>query len=320
MTVGAMGAAMWLGRNAPITVPPPPEVPSEPRALERYLAEHEAAVSRLRPQLAKTVRWAEPSRPARTPVSVVYLHGYAGSHYELDPVCARLARGWGANVFYTRLAGHGRDGAAMAEVGMADWLHDAREALAVGQRLGERVVVVGTSTGGTLAAWLAANVDQTGVAGYHLISPNFGPRHPLAELLLLPGAETWSTWIHGPVHRFNPVTEDHARYATAEFPTPALIPMMRLVARVRALDLGRACRPVQVLYCPRDRVVAPSTIRAAYQRLGGPRKELLAVEDPGDPALHLLAGDLLSPGTNRQVVEAMRAFMDPVVSETAAPA
>jgi len=247
------------------------------------------------------------------PLALVYLHGYSGSHRELFPVCECLAEGWGANVFLSRLAGHGRDGAAMAEAGVGDWLADAREALAIGRRLGERVVVVGTSTGGTLAAWLAAALDQARVAGYVLMSPNFGPRHPLSELLLLPGARTWASWIHGRTHRFETLTEDHARYATAEFPTRALIPMMRLVAMARAMDLEAIRSPVQVLFSPQDRVVSPAAIRGAYDRLGSSRKELVAIDEPEDPGRHILAGDVLSPATTGRVVGEVRRFMAPVL-------
>ncbi|SCY30286.1 alpha/beta hydrolase [Thiohalorhabdus denitrificans] len=314
MPIGAVSAALGMARPPAVAVPPPPQVPQEPTALQRYIEEREAAVPDLRPHLAKTIRWAHPERPARAPVAIVYLHGFAGSHRELVPVCERLAGEWEANVFHTRLAGHGRDGAALAEVGTADWLADAREALAVGKRLGERVVVVGTSTGGTLATWLAAAVDPPEVAAYVLVSPNFGPRHLLAELLLLPGAERWSPWIHGATHRFTPATEEHARLVTPAFPTPALVPMMRLVGLVRALDLGRVCRPTQVLYCPGDRVVAPSAIRAAYRRLGAARKELVPVEEPEDPARHTLAGDLLSPATTPEVLAAIRGFVEPVLA------
>ena len=43
-----------------------------------------------------------------------------------------LAGGLGANVYYTRLAGHAQDGEALADVSADDWLADAAEAVAVG--------------------------------------------------------------------------------------------------------------------------------------------------------------------------------------------
>ena len=55
-----------------------------------------------------------------------------------------------ANLFYTRLQGHGRSGKAMGEATVEGWINDLAEAEAIGRRIGERMVLVGTSTGGTL--------------------------------------------------------------------------------------------------------------------------------------------------------------------------
>ena len=69
-----------------------------------------------------------------------------------------------------RLAGHGRSGAAMAEPLAGDWIEDMAEAMAIGRRLGDRVVVIATSTGGTLAAIAATDpVLSEGLAGVVLV-------------------------------------------------------------------------------------------------------------------------------------------------------
>ena len=82
-----------------------------------------------------------------------------------------VARALGANLFFTRLTGHGRTGAAMAEATAEDWLADMAEAMEIGRRLGQRVVVIGTSTGGTLAAIAATDPQlNAGLAGTVLIS------------------------------------------------------------------------------------------------------------------------------------------------------
>ena len=43
------------------------------------------------------------------------------------------------------------------------------------RRLGDKVVIMGVSTGGTLAAWLAAQPGADDVLALVLLSPNFGP-------------------------------------------------------------------------------------------------------------------------------------------------
>ena len=127
----------------------------------------------------------------RTPLAVVYLHGFSATRQETAPFSARLARALGANLFEARLRGHGRSEAAMAEGTVEAWLEDGVEALAIGRRLGERVVLVGCSTGAALATWMLANGHDQDVAGLVLFSPNFGTRHRGASLLTGP----WGTQI-----------------------------------------------------------------------------------------------------------------------------
>ena len=95
----------------------------------------------------------------------------------------------GANLFYTRLTGHGRDGYAMATATVRDWQNDGMEAVAIGRRLGRKIILVGTSTGGTLATWLAAQPSVAPmIHRLILLSPNFFPKNPMAAAALWPPA------------------------------------------------------------------------------------------------------------------------------------
>ena len=83
------------------------------------------------------VAWAgEPGH--QTDVALVYLHGFSASRQEIAPVIERVAEARGANVFFTRLTGHGLDGAGLAAASLDDWLTDSRRALEIGARLGRR--------------------------------------------------------------------------------------------------------------------------------------------------------------------------------------
>src|SRR5690606_29873075 len=74
-----------------------------------WLAANESQVPALRPELAKEILWAFPSSKARTPLSIVYVHGFSASKGEIRPVPDEVANSFGANIFYTRLTGHGQD-------------------------------------------------------------------------------------------------------------------------------------------------------------------------------------------------------------------
>lgn len=278
--------------------------------LDRWLARGEGAVPGIRPGDGKEIVWADPAAPSHTPLAVVYLHGFSADRHEISPVAERVAAGLGANLFLTRLAGHGRDGAAMAEAAAEDWLQDAEEAMAVGSRLGGRVVLMGTSTGGTLALWVAAQERwRDRLAALVLVSPNLGPRDGSSAVLLWPWGGVLARLAVGPERCFEPLNAEQARHWTTCYPTRALLPMMALVHHVRGLDPAAIRVPALVLYSPEDRVVDQRRTEALFPLLGSPRKELVAVEGSDDPSHHVLAGDIVSPATTDRVVEIVTAFI-----------
>lgn len=285
----------------------PVQVPGDPEA---FLSTAEASVPGLRPGAEKGIVWDDPGLRARTPVSLVYLHGFSADRHEIDPVPQRVAGALGANLFYARLTGHGRDGSAMAQAMVGSWLQDVEEALAVGTTIGRRVVVMGTSTGGTLALWAAGQPRWRDVLeAVVLLSPNLGLRDPNARLLLWPWGGALARLVVGKKRCFVPVSPDHARHWTTCYPTAALLPMMALVERVRTLDHAVATTPLLVLYSPRDAVVNPAATRRMFEDYGASRKELRVVEGADDPQQHVLAGDLLSPGSTDAVIAEILDFL-----------
>lgn len=139
LTLAGAALVIWLlapreeARLLPVTV----DLPAD---LSGWLAEREAAID---PDLAARIEWAD-APDAQTEIAIVYLHGFSASPREIAPVPQHVAKALGANLFLARLTGHGQDGAALATASAEDWWRDTAEALAVGQRLGRRVVVIGT--------------------------------------------------------------------------------------------------------------------------------------------------------------------------------
>ena len=66
--------------------------------------------------------------------------------------------------------------AGFATATAQDWLDDAREALAIGRRIGDRVVLIGISTGALLATMAALEDNSPDIAALVLLSPNFAIR------------------------------------------------------------------------------------------------------------------------------------------------
>ena len=282
--------------------------------IDAYLERGELRIANLRAGDAKSVEWLNPEAPAVTPVALVYLHGFSADRHEVEPLVSQLARDLGANVYFARLAGHGRDGKAMGEATVEAWLDDTAEAVAIGGNIGERVVLMGTSTGGTLALWGAAREEAEGrVAALVLVSPNLGLQDPAAPLLLWPWGGALARLVVGPERCFDPQNERYARHWTTCYPTVALLRMAALVDRVRSLDPGAVDVPTLVIYSRDDQVVDPTETERIMARLSSTPADLRVVGDSGDAEHHVIAGDILSPATTGPVRLRILAFLEPVL-------
>lgn len=269
-----------------------------------WLAAREAGVSGIVSGVEAQILWAgEENVPSD--VVVLYLHGFSATSQEIRPVPDRVAAALGANLILARLPGHGRDGAAMAEPRAGDWLDETEAMLRLARAIGERVVVIGTSTGGTLASWAASDAAMAeDVAAVVLISPNYALANPAGVLVEWPLARVWAPWVAGAERSFEPVNEDHGRYWTTAYPTEATVTLGTLLREVRARDFSGVTVPALFLFSDTDRVISAPAVRDFAARWGGDATLMpVAVpEEGGDPFHHVIAGDILSPALTDRVV------------------
>ena len=119
--------------------------------LDAYFASVESKFSDITEGTEKRVIWAGTPNE-QTSWAVLYVHGFSATSEEIRPVPDLLAKNLGANLIYTRLEGHGRSVAAMGKATVKGWMRDIAEGLAAARLAGKKVLVMSTSTGGTLVA------------------------------------------------------------------------------------------------------------------------------------------------------------------------
>lgn len=303
LIVVALGAAVWfLGPLEPVARSGPAGPVDDPTS---YLESREAGFDDIVPGTEARIVWAGEAG-ARSDVVVLYLHGFSASSEEIRPVPDRVAEALGANLIFARLPGHGRDGPAMAEPQAGDWLDDTAQMLALARQIGDRVVVIGTSTGGTLAAWAATEPDMAeNVAAMVFVSPNFAVMNPAGALLEWPLAQVWAPWIAGATRSFDPVNEGQATYWTTSYPTLATVRMGALLREMRARDVSGVTIPALFLFSDADQVVSAQATRDVAARWGGATTVAPQAlpEEGSDPFSHVIAGDILSPAMTEPVVE-----------------
>lgn len=302
--IGGAAAAAALALAALLFVLTPPRLtsagvaPDLPADIDAYLLASEAAEAGSFPlieNVEKRIRWQTPG--TRTDFVVVYLHGFSATRQEIAPVPELVADALNANLFETRLTGHGRLRGAMQATTAEDWLDDAAEALAIGNVLGDRIVLVGTSTGGTLALAMIGHPLMERVDTIALISPNMGPRDPAAQWLTRPAGPLIARVMVGDTRSWKAHNSEQDRYWSTSYPTSALVEVMRLVDRAEEAILAPLDARLLMLLSRDDAVISPAAAEAAFETIDAAQKQLVHISDAGDPSNHVLAGRILSPDT-----------------------
>jgi esterase/lipase len=147
-----------------------PQVPTV-AVLDSFVTKQEAQ-HKLRPNNEARIVWAYDSSKQKTEYAIVYLHGFSASQEEGNPVHRNVAKQFGCNLYLSRLAEHGIDTTEQLMNLTADnYWESAKQALAIGKQLGNKVILMGTSTGSTQALQLAAAFPND-VTALVLYSPN----------------------------------------------------------------------------------------------------------------------------------------------------
>lgn len=279
--------------------------------LEELLNNEENRFSDIIDNTEKTIVWANGIQ--KTEYSIVYLHGFSATRQEIHPVTEHVANMLGANVFYTRLRGHGRTSEAMAEAETQDWLNDTKQAYEVASTIGEKVILVSTSTGSTLAAWLSAEDFADKLFASIMVSPNFAVKNKGAYLLTHPWGLKLGKLINGPYNSFTPSNETHDKYWTEKYPLEALIPMIHLLRQVDDIDKSKISLPHLVIYSPYDQVIEPKAAIEYVEELNGQQNKLVSYKDSKDQSNHVLAGDACSPSSTQAVVSIISDYLTELI-------
>ncbi len=293
LLVFLLGPRVVLDAAEPQVAVPRPQQIAE---LADWVAQREGRVAALVEGAEARIQWADAAAPAPTALVFLYIHGYSATWRETAPVTERLARHFGANAFQMRLAGHGTGAAGLESHSASDWLYSVREAWEIAAQLGDRVIIVATSTGAPLAVWLSQlpAVDQR-LHALLFMSPNFRVRNAMTRVLTWPWSRYWLTWVAGERHSWEPMNAEQARYWTTQSSIWPLQQMQAVVDWFQRQDLSRQRTPLALMYMRNDDVISPPAAVAGFEAWGAGQKTLIPVELDGDKVEHVFAGDITAP-------------------------
>lgn len=258
----------------------------------------------------KAIVFAQPERPQKTRFCILYVHGFSACRQELSPVPEQVAKELNANYFGTRLTGHGLGSDALGAAKPSDWIFDINEAFQVARTLGEKVIVISTSTGGTLTTWMAQQMEcQKALGALIFISPNYGPKHWASPMFLWPFARRWLPLLSGETYGWEPESESSATYWTYRYPVSVLFGMNALVQSVQKSAIERITTPSLFLYSDHDRTVQSKLTDKVFRRWGARVKHRIAVPAVDDDTNHVTAGDITRPENNDMFISEILGFI-----------
>jgi alpha-beta hydrolase superfamily lysophospholipase len=216
-------------------------------------------------------------------------------------VNVNFAKGYGMNLYMPRLASHGLDTTEALIDMTPDLLYEsAKEALVAAQSLGDKVILMSTSTGGTLSLNLASEFPEM-IAGLILYSPNIAINNGAAFLLSKPwGLQIARQVYKGKYRVTNPdFASEECKYWNCKYRLEAIVYLQQLVeATMKEETFVKVSQPVFLGYYfkdaeHQDEVVKVDAMLKMFNQLGTPEDHKTKVSFP-EAGSHPIASKLFS--------------------------
>ena len=264
--------------------------------LEKEINDSEKLHLNLRDDNEARIVWANDTLKKKTPFSLVYLHGFSASQGEGAPMHEEFAKRYGCNLFLARLYGHGLN----EEEALLDWtaekfIESAKRAIAIGEQLGEKVIVMGTSTGCTAALLLAS--ENSKIHSLINYSPNIDIANKDAWLLTQQWGLQLGRLVNGSNYNSWVPNEGTDNLVTYKYRLEAAIALKSLLdAEMIEENFSKITQPLFMGYWYKnekiqDDVVSVSRMLEMYDQLGTPeaKKRKIAFDNATN---HVLASPL----------------------------
>ncbi len=289
----------------------PDAIPDKLSHLDEFLSEKEADCD-LKPGAEANIIWQQDKKHEQTEYAIVYLHGFRASHPEGDPVHKKIADRLGAHLYLSRLEEHGvRSPNPLRNLTEQKLIDSARFAFAMGRKIGRKVILMGTSTGGSLALFLAATspfrADINSLVLYSPLIRFYGIKQ---KLLQWPLSRKMLNIILGRSYSIeeSAATEAEERIWNTSYALQGALELGKFVGHyMRSPTYKKIQCPVFSGYYYKnrqlqDKVVSVKAIQIMMQKLGTPLKYRTSVAFP-HAQTHVICSSLLSQSVSSVIKE-----------------
>lgn len=265
--------------------------------IDAYVSSIESS-QKIKPNNQAKIIWADTAHQP-TEYAIVYLHGFSASQMEGDPVHLNIAKQFHCNLYLSRLAEHGIAGSnVMQNLTAENFWESAKEAYAIGKKIGKKVILMSTSTGGTLSLQLAASYPE--IAGLIMYSPNIEINKLSASLLNIPwGLQLARLVQNGNFNNVKYTNKDYPKYWNPHYRLEATVELQNLIkATMNKKLFEKVHQPCLTLFYYKDEnhqdnVVKVSAIKKMFSEISTPDnlKVIKAMPNTGN---HVIASPMVS--------------------------
>ena len=289
-----------------------PSIGASIATVEKFVKKNDEGLA-LKPDNDSRIFWFNDTVKERTDYAVLYLHGFSASWYEGFPAHVQFAKKFGCNLYIPRLASHGIE----TEDALLDMTPDrlwesAKEALMLTRNLGKKVIIMSTSTGGTLALKLAADFPEY-VDALILYSPNIRINNGAAFMLSKPWGLQIGRKVNGGKYR---VTNENfqskdCQYWNCKYRMEATVYLQQLVeATMKTETFQNVTAPVFLGYYYKDEQNQDQTVRVSamlkmFDQLSTDISSKVKVAFP-EAGEHVIASELTSGCVDEVIAETLK--------------
>ena len=125
--------------------------------LDSYLKNSEISLGDVPEEAQKKIIWSNEEKN-KTEIAIAFLPGFSTTNFQQKEFFDKLSKELNANIFLSRLSGHGREYPGSKQMSAENYLKDTSEAIEIAKRIGNKVILIGYSLGGALTT--AASFDK----------------------------------------------------------------------------------------------------------------------------------------------------------------
>ena len=264
--------------------------------IEKYVVGKEANFD-LKPDNEARIVWLD-SSAVKTAYALVYLPGFSATYFESAPLHTEFAARYGMNTYLARIHGHGITGKeSFKDLTPNQLIESAKEAIAIGKIIGEKVIIMGCSTGATYSTYLAGGDEDIAALLYY--SPNIDLEDQNSKLITGPWGKQLMEKINGGLYRDHDYNETMSKYWSVVYHIDGVIALRALIDQtMRRKEFTEIDQPVFLAYYykneeEKDMIVSVDAMKEFFKSTTTPaeKKRMVAIPDAGN---HIIACDEVS--------------------------